>query len=101
MRKIILAVLGVLLSVVGFFASKLIIDSKTQRKPRVEKVTADGLPFRSFFGDVTDPLRSARRISRMMAHVPLKHRPTPNCGWSDPSDRYTIVVGVPLFFDSG
>jgi membrane fusion protein (multidrug efflux system) len=38
MRKIILSVLGVLLIVGGFFASKWIIDSKTQRKPRVEKV---------------------------------------------------------------
>lgn len=38
MRKIILSVLGVLLIVGGFFGSKMIIDSKTQRKPSVEKI---------------------------------------------------------------
>lgn len=38
MRKIILSVLGVLLIIGGFFFAKMIIDSKTQRKPRVEKV---------------------------------------------------------------
>lgn len=38
MRKIILSVLGVLLIVGAIFASKWIIDSKTKRKPRAEKV---------------------------------------------------------------
>lgn len=38
MRKIILSVLGVLLIIGGFFAAQWIIDSKTQRKPKVEKV---------------------------------------------------------------
>jgi len=38
MRKIILSVLGVVLLIGGFFAMNWIIDSKTQRKPKVEKV---------------------------------------------------------------
>ena len=38
MRKIILSVLGVLLIIGGFFTAQWIIDSKTQRKAKVEKV---------------------------------------------------------------
>ncbi len=37
MRKIIISVLGVLLIVGAFFVSKVIIDSKTKRKPKIEK----------------------------------------------------------------
>ncbi|TMM52117.1 HlyD family efflux transporter periplasmic adaptor subunit [Maribacter algarum] len=38
MRKIILSVLGILLIIGAVFVSKMIIDSKTKRKPRAEKV---------------------------------------------------------------
>lgn len=38
MRKILLSILGVLLIIAAVFVSKMIIDSKTKRKPRVEKV---------------------------------------------------------------
>lgn len=38
MRKIILSVLGVLVIVGAIFGAKAIVDSKTQRRPRVEKV---------------------------------------------------------------
>ena len=38
MRKIILSILGILLIVGAVYLSKMIIDSKTKRKPRLEKV---------------------------------------------------------------
>ncbi len=68
MRKIILSVLGVLLIIGGIFVAKMIIDSKTQRKPRVEKVIKTVFAEKAQNGDVAimvpanGNLRAKRRV---------------------------------------
>jgi len=68
MRKIILSVLGILLIIGGYFAAQWIIDSKTQRKPKVEKVIKTVFAEKAQNGDVTivvpanGNLRAKRRV---------------------------------------
>lgn len=68
MRKIILSVLGVLLIVGGFFGAQMIIDSKTQRKPSVEKIIKTVFAEKAQNGDVAimvpanGNLRAQRRV---------------------------------------
>ncbi len=53
MRKIILSILGILLIIGGFFVAKMIIDSKTHRKPKVEKVIKTVFAKKAENGDVS------------------------------------------------